>query len=237
MEVRVVLVEPRYWWNVGSVARVMKNFGYRDLWLVSPPPGPRDDALTAAVHARDVLEAARVVGDLDEALSGASLVAATTSRVAGERKFHRRPIPPRELARISASEEGILALLFGSEDFGLRNEVVSSSDLVVTIPTSPEYPSMNLSHAVAVVLYELRVASMEAPPFPVPRAASHEDRERLMSLIRSIMEATGLWGPRLRRYEAAVRRVLGRASPTIWEYHALMGVARRVLLALGGEPE
>ncbi len=237
MEVRVILVEPRYWWNIGSVARVMKNFGFGDLWIVSPPPGPEDDALTAAVHAGDVLEAAGRTRSLEEALRGASLVVATTSRVAGERKFVRRPVQPRELARIASSREGVMALLFGSEDFGLRNEVVESSDLVVTIPTSPEYPSMNLSHAVAVILYELRVASMESPPFPVPEAASHEDKERLLAQVRAIMEAVGLWGPRLRRYEAAIRRVLGRAAPTIWEYHALMGVARRVLLALGREPE
>jgi len=154
LRLRVVLVEPMYEGNVGSVARAMKNFGFRDLVLVNPCQ-IEDYGLAMAAHARDVLQMSRSVSTLQEGLEGASLVVGTTGKRLGDEPHHlrlhlRAPcLSPAQLAEKLKGNEGEVALLLGREDCGLRNEELAVCDLRVSIPTAWEYPIMNLSHAAA----------------------------------------------------------------------------------------
>ncbi|HAX79282.1 MAG TPA: RNA methyltransferase [Cyanobacteria bacterium UBA11372] len=151
-EVRIVLVQPIGSLNVGSVARGMKNMGLRHLVLVEPLCDYLgEQARLMAVHAQDVLEAARVVATLPEALAGCRKAIATTSV---ERSRSIQLENPRT-ALPWLLQAGPSALIFGSEDRGLSNDELKYAQRFVRIPSSDAYHSLNLAQAVAVCCYEL----------------------------------------------------------------------------------
>ncbi len=222
--VRVVLVEPKNEGNVGAVARAMKNFGAEDLVLVNPCP-LGDEARKRAMHGVSVLEAARVVPDLESAIAGADLIVGTSGiDTASEKRFARIAVTPRDLGDRLAGMDGLAALVFGREDFGLLDEEIRRCDLLVTIPASPEYPILNLSHATTILLYELFSARIPARP---RRKASGLEKEKLHEAFAGLMEATDYPAHKRERTKVMFRRLVGRAVPSKWEFHALMGVLQR----------
>ncbi|KPQ36491.1 MAG: tRNA/rRNA methyltransferase [Phormidesmis priestleyi Ana] len=165
--IRIILVAPAGPLNVGSTARVMKNFGLSQLVLVNPQCDPlSEEALQMAVHAKDVLSAAKIVETIPDALSGCTYAIATTAR---QRGFNA-PLDLPEIALptlISPSPDGDpisnTALLFGPEDRGLSNTELSYAQRFIKIPSSPIYSALNLAQAVAICCYELyRIASQPA---------------------------------------------------------------------------
>ncbi|MEQ8998717.1 MAG: RNA methyltransferase [Coleofasciculus sp. B1-GNL1-01] len=162
--VRIILVEPAGALNVGSVARVMKNMGLHQLWLVNPHCNPRaSEARQMAVHGVDVLESAQQVATLPEALQGCQRAIATTART---RHLPTTLEPPRLALPWLLAENITSALIFGPEDRGLSNDELNYAQRFVCIPANPEYPSLNLAQAVAVCCYEL---SQLASPSPQTR--------------------------------------------------------------------
>lgn len=224
MDVRVIIAEPKHEGNVGAVARAMGNFGVKDLVLVRPCE-IGEEARKRAMHATDILEAARVVDSLEGALAGADLAVGTSGIETGtEKHFARVAISPRELASRVAPVDGTIALLFGREDFGLFAEELAACDLLVTIPASKERPVLNLSHAAAILLYELSLP--RASP-PQRRPASGMEKEKLHRALASLLEVTEYPVHKRTRTTIMFRRLLGRAAPSKWEFHALMGVLQR----------
>jgi len=221
--IRVVLVNPRIEGNVGAIARSMANFGFRDLWLVNPCQ-ISEEAYKRAKHASWILEEAKRVTTLDEALEGISLVVGTSGIVSyGERHFLRIPLTPRDLASKIRNFEGSVALLFGREDLGLSQEELMRCDLLVHIPASRDYPVLNLSHAVAIVLYELYQSGTE---YRGPTPASEVEREKLNEFFMELLKAIDY--PEFRRERTGImfRRLMGRAVPTKWEFYTIMGVLK-----------
>ena len=217
----VVLVEPKFEGNVGAVARAMANFGLDRLVLLNPPE-LGDEARERALHAWPIVENARVAKTLEEALGGIDFAVGTASDVArNEKRALREPTPLREFAKSAWNAKGTIGLLLGREDFGLVNDEIERCNLVVKIPTSPHYPSMNLSHAAAVVFYEL-FASQYAPGGP--RLAERREVERLLSFFDQWLQAIDLPPHRVRVMNVTFRRLLGRAMVSKWEYHRLMGL-------------
>ena len=169
----VVLVEPAGPVNVGSIARLCANFGVDDLRLVAPRCDPNaPEAQRMAVHGRSVLAAARVFPTLLEAVSDCHRVVTTAGRL----DHGSIPLGPPEAVlpwAISGSSMQPLALVFGREDHGLTNDELLLSQRVISLRSAEAYPSLNLSHAVAVVLHE--VARLQAAPatpgLPQPSAA------------------------------------------------------------------
>ncbi len=151
--IQIVLVEPQGPLNVGSIARVMKNFGLKKLVLVHPQCDPlSDDALKMAVHAKDVLEQASVVNTLREALQACPRAIATTVR---ERMLSIPLETPKTVLPWLLETNEPVALVFGSEDRGLSNEEMQLAPRWLRIPTHPGYPTLNLSQSVALCCYEL----------------------------------------------------------------------------------
>jgi len=223
-EVAVVLVGPKNEGNVGAVARAMKNFGARRLVLVDPCP-IGDEARKRAMHATDILDAAEVVGTFEEALNGLDLVAGTSGiSTRSEKKFLRIALSPREFAAKTAAIDGTLGILFGREDFGLLDEELARCDVLVSIPSSPQYSILNLSHAAVVILYELFAAKRPKGPL---RKASAAEKEVLHRTFAELMEATEYPPHKKVRTKVMFRRLVGRAVPSKWEFHALMGVIQR----------
>jgi tRNA/rRNA methyltransferase len=221
---RVVLVEPKNEGNVGAVARGMRNFGVEDLVLVNPVP-LRTEARQRAMHGVDILERARMVPDVEAATAGAGLIVGTSGiDTESEKRFARIALSPRDLATKLQEAKGQVALLFGREDFGLLEEELRRCDLLVKIPASEQYPILNLSHAVAIVLYELFAARA---PRPAVREMSGLEKEKLHASFLGLLDATDYPIHKRSRTEIMFRRILGRAVPSKWEFHALMGVFQR----------
>ena len=231
----IVLFRPKYAENVGSVARAMMNMGCANLVLVDPQGYEVDRALPlATVHARHILEDARIVGDLREALAGASWVIGTTARTGGWRKGIKNPacaageeILPR------LREGGRVALIFGPEDRGLTNEETSLCDQLVMIPAHPDCTSLNLSQAALILLYECYQKSLEKPHQPAgpptERDASFEERDVLMTSIQAALSDIDFLKDQNADYwMLPVRRFFGRFRLRRNEFNLLMGICRQV---------
>ena len=229
--IRVVLVRPRGGANVGSVARAMKNMGMRDLVLVRPRARRSQLARHMAVHAADVLDGARVVESLDEAVAGCALVVGTTAR---RGRYHVGARTPREAAGEIArrARRQRVALVFGPEDHGLANDDLKRCHQLVTIPTSGDYASLNLAQAVMVCLYEIFVAQRSPE-----RDDSGDDRplamaQRVTFLFSRLQEAflrIGFLPPENPDHIMfAVRRLFGRTGLEEREVRILLALARQI---------
>ena len=229
LEIRIVLVEPMYQGNVGSVARAMKNFGYTDLVLVNPCK-LEGQARAMSSHARDVLEGARVTSTLDEAVKGANLLIGTTGVASLKGGEHiRLPLyTVREVKEKLKDYSGTVAILFGREDSGFRNEELKSFDMLITVPTSEIYPIMNLSHAVAVVLYEL--SELEGGNSPL---AEGFDLQLLYGHLEELLEEIDYPPHKKDKTFLMLRRIFGRAGLTPREVQTLRGIIRKTERKIG----
>jgi TrmH family RNA methyltransferase len=188
-DIRIVLVAPSHPGNIGAVARAMKNMGLRQLLLVSPRQFPHPEASARASGADDLLAAAQVVESLPQALAGCGFVAATTSR---ERDQYFRVLDVREAAQrvVSEARRSPAAVVFGAERTGLTNEELESAHVLIRIPASSDYPSLNLAMAVQLVAYELfRARGVRPPPSAPPAAplASAAELERLYAHLSEVL--------------------------------------------------
>jgi tRNA/rRNA methyltransferase len=221
---RIVLVEPLYSGNVGSIARVMKNFGFSELVLLSPCEIDMS-ARVMSVHAYDIIENARIEFSLNDALKGSNIIVGMTGLPGKTDNKHFR-IPaytPRQLKEKLAGNNGVISLVFGREDAGLRNEELELCDIIVNIPTSQVYQSMNLSHAVAVVLYEL--SDIKAGDRYI---ADHFDIELLYEHIDEVLDDIEYKEHKEDKTKLMLRRILGRAQLTAREVQTLRGILRRI---------
>jgi TrmH family RNA methyltransferase len=187
-----------------------------------------------------VLREARTHPDLASAVADADLRVATTGIVPDNQKRHLRShLELGEFAERADDWEGRVALIFGRENFGLLNPELEMCDLVVTVPTSDEYPVMNLSHAVSTVLYHLHIEQRKRDGVARDRREAHvEDRERLFVRLEDLLERIDYPDHKRANTSVMLRRILGRAFVSRWEYHTLMGVVSRIEQALameGGE--
>lgn len=224
---RVVFVGCETGENAGFLARVMKNFGFRDLWFVSPAVDVKRLGLKTAMHAADVLADAIVVDELAKALVGVQVVVGTTStRPVSEKNFLRNYVTPKEFASYWAGSAGLTALLFGREGTGLTNSELDMCDFVVSIPTHEEYPAMNISHSAAVILYELAVCAGTVKASRQP--ASQQDKETLVNVFLGLLDKTGQPEHRKLTVKRALRNILGRSYATEREIRALTGALRRL---------
>ncbi len=221
-EIEIVLVAPLYEGNVGFSARVMKNFGFSRLVLIDPCT-LGNEAKARAAHAQDVLAGAELC-TIEDVFARSNLVIATTGTVS-KSVCHSMRMPfysPRELRERIEDIEGRISILFGRENWGLSNEEVKRSDMICTIPTSEEYPILNLSHAVGVLCYELSDLPLPgyalAPPGDMGYLYRHIDR--YLDTIEH---------PAFKRENTMIliRRILGRANLTVREASTMHGLLRR----------
>jgi tRNA/rRNA methyltransferase len=221
---RVVLVEPLYSGNVGSVARVMKNFGFGELVLLNPCELDMPARLMS-VHAYDIIENARIEFSLKDALSGSNIVVGMTGLHGKTDNRHLRmpAYSPKQLKDKLSGKGGVVSLVFGREDDGLRTEELELCDIIVNIPTSSEYPSMNLSHAVAVVLYELSDIKGGRRYL-----ADHSDVELLYEHLEEVLNDIEYKEHKENKTKLMLQRILGRAELTGREVQTLRGVLRRI---------
>ncbi|WP_028995814.1 RNA methyltransferase [Azonexus hydrophilus] len=230
--IRVVLCRPSHPGNIGAAARAMKTMGLSDLRLVSPKQFPDPEADTRATGAVDLLANARVSDSLAEALHGCVFAVALSAR---QRDLGPAIGTPRDtMARLlERASLGEVALVFGNETMGLSNEEVLQCQAAVTIPTSPDFSSLNLGAAVQVLCYECRMAAFSgaAPlreqlttPFTAP-PATHDEIEGLYGHLEAVMTDTGFLNPaQPGRLLPKLRRLFGRADLERDEVNILRGI-------------
>jgi tRNA/rRNA methyltransferase len=234
LRLRVILVEPKYQGNVGAVARLCQNFDVAELVLVGPPE-LGDEAKMRSMHAWDFLQRARRVDTFEEAVRGVDFLVGTTAKVPTSDKKHlRNPVDASDLPARLADRSGLVGLAFGREDFGLLTPELEVCDLNVTIPTSSSYRALNLSHAVAVVLYEFFKSQQEGPVKTL-RAMDGRMRDALYSTWDEYIESLQLAEHKVMISKRVIRKLLGRAVPSGWEFFVLMGLLRRGLQRMGKE--
>ncbi len=220
--VRIVLVEPLYEGNVGFAARVMKNFGFTSLVLINPCSLGME-AQARASHAKDVLDQAQIL-PLEEVFRTSNIVIATTGALS-KSACHPTRMPfysPKELREIIGTVDGTVSILFGRENWGLNNEEVARADIICTIPSSPEYPIVNMSHAVGILCYEL--ANLPKGDIPV---ASPEEMEHLYLHIDQYLDMVDHPCFKRETTMTLIRRILGRCNLTWRECTTIHGLLRR----------
>lgn len=231
MSICIVLVETTHPGNIGACARAIKNMGLRDLRLVNPVHFPHDQATARAAGAKDVLENARVVSSLEEAIADCVYVAGASAR---SRSIDWPSTNPRDCAtRLTAeSRGGTVAVVFGPEQSGLCNADLDRCDVLLTIPADPEFSSLNLAMAVQVLTYELRVAQIadRAPEYePGAPAATAGELEHFYAHLEQVLRDTGFLDPdNPRRLMRRLRRLFIRARPDKNELNILRGILAAV---------
>ena len=230
LKVRVVLVEPEHEGNVGSIARLMKNFDLSKLWLVNPKVEIGNGAYSLAVHAGEVLEEASIVEDLDDALVGVQWVVGTTSIVAKKPgNLRRTAITLEELAEQMMNRKEKIALLFGREGSGLSNQELDRCDVVVSIPSSSTYRALNVASAAAVVFYELRKAEGNRRGRGYLDEADAEMREMILRLFDALAVKGGTPNHKRRLANKAFKNIVSRAFISKREAALIVGVLRRAV--------
>ncbi|MEI9812353.1 MAG: RNA methyltransferase [Acidobacteriota bacterium] len=226
---RVVLVAPRNPLNIGAAARAMSNFGVMELRLVNPYEVAFRDA-RSAVNASAVLEGARQFPTVAEAIADCALVVGTTAQGPRhlEHPIRRLELGGRTIARKLASAS--VALLFGSEKFGLSNEDMAHCHWLTRIPTREAHGSMNLGQAVAVTLYEIMrnpTPKKAAPEAKVPARA--EDIERMYQLLNEILEHCNyIHDPASEAMRLKIRRLLNRMQLNAHDATMWQGMLRKI---------
>jgi tRNA (cytidine32/uridine32-2'-O)-methyltransferase len=231
-DIRIVLVEPSHPGNIGAAARAMKNMALSELVLVNPRQFPHPEATTRASGAVDLLGRVRVVATLGEALEGCGFIAATTAR---EREQHFRVMDVREAAAriVAEAQRAPAAVVFGAERTGLTNAELEAAHVLLRIPASEAYPSLNLAMAVQLVAYELLRARAAGAALPAadraPLAAAGE-MQHLYTHFAQVLEEIEFHdrtesGTHLM---ARIRRFLQRAELDRNEVNILRGILTAV---------
>jgi tRNA/rRNA methyltransferase len=230
---RIVLVAPRNPLNIGAAARAMSNFGFSELRLVNPYEVAFREA-RSAVKAQGILAAAREYSTVAEAVSDCALVVGTTSLGprALEHSLRRLEYGGKLIAKKLASAP--VALLFGSEKFGLSNEDVSHCHWLIRIPAREEHGSMNLGQAVAVCLYEIirNPAAAKVKP-EARRAADAGELERLTERLEEVLDRSGYVHARVEgSTRMKIRRLVRRLHLNAHDSEVWMGMLRQILWKL-----
>lgn len=227
--IRIVMVRPRGSGNIGSVARAMKNFGASELAIVGPARTQSFWAKAMAVHGRDVLSEAKFYDTIRAAIADCTLVIGTTCREGLYRAHSQSPRDVAPAVAAVAATQGKVALILGPEDHGLSNRDLEHCQLLVDIPSHPEYRSLNVAQAAVVCLYEFYVAGLENRSEDTFQRAKGEDIERLFDIMKPTLLKIGfLDSENPDHMLLAFRRIFGRTGLEEKDVRILTGMFRQI---------
>ncbi len=228
LDIHIVLVEPEHEGNIGLIARIMKNFGYENLWLVNPKTRLGPEARALASHAQELLANARIVKNLDSPLRNCDYCVATTA-IIGKKpsNLNRKSLTLREFAERVKIIEGKIAIIFGRESRGLTNKEITRCDFVMTIPTNSEYKTLNIAAAVSITLYELRTTqNINMRYF---ERADKETRLRLVNKFEDLSRKVSIPTYKIPLARRALSNVISRGLISTREASLMTGVFRRAI--------
>lgn len=222
--ISIVLVDTRTPANIGAVARAMTNMGLSRLVLVDPPKDNEGAARRLAAGAEAVLDSAAIYSSLKDAVADQTLVCGV-SRQHG--KLRKNVHAPRAMANllIPLLDTNRIAVVFGSEVNGLEREHLALCQEFVSIPSTPAFPSLNLSHAVMIIAYELFIATAGSALRSPRELASGREMENFYSHLQATLETIGFFDPgNAERMMFSLRQLFGRSRPDDREVNILRGI-------------
>lgn len=224
MRFKIIVVEPRYQINLGYIARVSKNFGIRKLFLVKPRTKIGKRAIMFSKHAHRLLSEAKIYNDFKSAIRDCDVVIGTTGIWRkGHINFDRTMLMEDAISKVSGLREGkTVGIVIGRDDMGLRKEEVERCDIVAYIGTDPEYPVLNISHALAIMLYLLTRSGFRASYKDMSEfeKADKKEMQYLLDAFDAIASTK-----KIRNMSAvrnAFRRMIKLSQPNRQEVHALI---------------
>ncbi len=228
----IVFVECETPGNIGFLARTMANFGLKNLVLINPPK-LTNEAYYQATHGKYIVENAKIFPTLDEFYQSQRIdfKVASTGMAGGSYNLSRIPIKPEELGK-SINVSNKTAILFGREGNGLTNNEIENCDICVSIPTDPTYPIMNISHAAAIIFYELFKNKHE---FGVEGLVESSDLEKeyLIKDMKELIEYLDIPEHKKKNGLKTFNNIVSRAFITGREAHTLKGILRRLKMKIG----
>jgi tRNA/rRNA methyltransferase len=238
MHTRFILIETSHAGNVGATARAMRVMGFDDLVLVRPRWANvlrREETIQRASGALNVLENARIVDTLDEALTGMTHLCATAMT---PRDFGPPTRAPREhfsQLPVSGDTDGGMAFLFGSERFGMKNEDVYRCNVALSIPTDPNFGSLNIAGAVQVIAYEWRLALGGYAVQDAVATSVQADAAQIAGLLSHWQQSLtdiGFLDPQApKKLMPRLNQLFNRAALSEEEVHILRGIAKAMTQA------
>ncbi|MBW2999147.1 RNA methyltransferase [Candidatus Woesearchaeota archaeon] len=228
--ISIVLIEPENEGNVGAIARAMANFDLKNLVLIKPKCDHLvKEALDRAKHAKQILKKAKVKDF--SCLEKFDYVIGTTSKIGTDYNIPRCPLEPEKAAeKIAQIKSKKIAIVFGREGIGLTNKEILKCDFTITIPSSKKYFTLNISHAAAVIFYELhrKLAKEKITSHIIP--VSKEEKQQLMKMLKKVLDNMEFSTKEKKETQKRVwKRIIGKACLTNREAFALMGFFRKLL--------
>lgn len=227
LKIKIILIETSHPGNIGAVARAMKNMGLKELVLVNPLNFPHEEAISRASGAEDILETAVVVNNLVEAIQDCNLVVGASAR---SRSINWPSVEPRQCVKkiLTEHRDNYTAVIFGPEKSGLKNESLDHCNFLLSIPTNPDFSSLNLAMAVQIFCYELymQASTSQIPAFDsgMPLASAKE-MENFYIHLESLLIKNEFLNPERPRYlMRRIRRLFTKASPDQNEVNILRGI-------------
>ncbi len=223
MKLRIVLVGVEGEENIGYSARAMSNFNFEDLVLVKPKAKITEISASRAMRAVGILERVKIFDDIDSAVRGSSLVIGTSAKIATEKNLLRSALTPKQFAKNIENVDGTVSLLLGRESSGLTNEELEKCDVVVTIPTNPKNPALNISNAITIISYEL--FSIKSKNRSAP---SRMERGILHKLFGEVIAETNIQKTRAGIAANVFKNITERAVMSRNESYTLAGAFRKM---------
>jgi len=225
---KVILVEPEYEMNIGYAARILKNFGENEMNIVNPKAEIGKDAIKFSKHGVDLIKSAKIHKSLEDATKDCDFIVGTSGSIIRSKETLRSPITVKQFCQRVKGKKGKFAILIGREGIGLSTEELKKCDFLITIPASEDYPILNITHALAIILYELLQIKKQKRKTGFIRAAEKREKEELTYLFGWIVDSVNKDMRNPEKAKLAFKRLLGRALISDLEASSLIGVFGRL---------
>lgn len=220
--ISVIVIEPENPGNLGAIARVMANFGFEELVLINPC-GINDEALSRAMHGRHILKKAKIVKEIPDF----DYLIATTAKLGTDYNIPRSPVSPKQLAE-KLNVNANIGLLIGRESTGLTNKEIKKCDFLVTIPAYEKYPTMNISHALGIILYEIFTASENGVGSQI-KPAGKKEKDAFFREFNQLLDKIEFTTEEKKETQKIVwKKLIGKSFLTKRELFALFGFIRKL---------
>ncbi len=246
----VVLVEPEHTGNIGSVARIMKNFDFKNLVIFNPKESVENilsyETQGFAMHGKEILLNAEIIEvknqtnylpEFQKLLKRFDYTIATTAKGKSHANIRRLAIFPEDLTLPISNKPLKIAILFGKESRGLTNEDISYADLILRIPTNSKYSALNLSHACGIILYEIfkkiNILNIGRGKHPV-LVADNEQRLELYKIVQEIIDKLKIRTYKKDNVFFAFKNIFGRSFMSKRELSLILGLFSKVNSILEG---
>ncbi len=225
----IILMEPELSENVGFVARAMKNFDFKDLILINPKCN-LDKAIKTAKHGEDIIKKAKI--KKFDYLKRFDYLIGTTAILGTDYNTPRNPINPEQLSEKLSninSKKIKTALLIGRDGSGLNNKEINMCDILVTIPASKKYPTLNVSHASVILFYELSKNKKNKSNEHI-NFATKKEKEVISDYINKVLNRLEFKTKEKKDTQKKVwKRIIGKALLTKREAFSVMGFFRKII--------